>query len=312
MSRYVEAALPSLDDSFETLSYHAKTIWLFTRSDLKTIVIPSTFFGLLAAYSGPPLMTSTLTLSSILLRTPYVLLWVWSTLLPFNINNQCHPDSIAEDRFNKPWRPMPGNRIAPKHAITLMCILYVVNLAIGFQLGAVRQSVALLLLGIWYNRLGGADRSCMEKNFINGAGYVSFITGALSVAANTPRTLVTTAAIAVPWFTIIGATIFTTVHMQDLEDQEGDAARGRWTVPLVLGDAVARYIIAVAVPAWSVFTPFFMKSRVSGFVLPNLLAAVVAFRVLRYRYKEEDRATFIIWNMWILSIYAIPLSVVVS
>ncbi|KAL9623090.1 MAG: hypothetical protein Q9160_002604 [Pyrenula sp. 1 TL-2023] len=51
---------------------------------------------------------------------------------------------------------------------------------------------------------------------------------------NAPRTVLA------KWFCIIAATVTSSVHSQDMYDQLGDRARGRWTVPLVIGDTAAR------------------------------------------------------------------------
>lgn len=289
--------------------YQLNTIWLFTLSDLKTIVFPSSIFGLVGAIAGPPITTEPLSLYFVLRRGPVVILWTWSTLLPFDINNQNHRDAITEDAVNKPWRPLPLKRISTTTAHYLMIGLYMTNTLVSYYLGALNQSVVLIVLGIWYNRLGGADRSCFEKNLINSLGYASFITGALAVALDSQSTGVTFGSLSVPWFATIATIIFTTVHAQDLADMEGDASRGRRTVPLVIGETPARLIIDMMVPFWSVLAPYGLKSSFRGYLGPIVLAAVICPRVYWFRTKRADDVTFILWNLWIMSIYAIPLSV---
>ncbi|KAF2679343.1 hypothetical protein K458DRAFT_480422 [Lentithecium fluviatile CBS 122367] len=286
--------------------YHGYTIWLFTQSDLKTIIVPSSVFGLIGALSGPPLLTGSLPNEAILFRAPHVLLWTWSTLLPFAINNQCQEDAITEDRHNKPWRPLPSKRIAPSSATWLMLLLYIVNLLLSPHLGGFWQSISMLFLGTWYNRLGGADRSAVEKNFINAAGYISFVSGALSVAISDRNSGVGFGAIAIPWFLCIGLVILTTVHTQDFQDVDGDAARGRITVPLAIGDGVARLTVALAVPFWSLFIPWYFQSHLLGWVGPIILATVVSYRISLRRNKTDDKVTFVCWNLWIVSLYAVP------
>ncbi|KAF4629296.1 hypothetical protein G7Y89_g8849 [Cudoniella acicularis] len=156
----------SIYDGFNVLhstsrwAFHLESIWLFTLSDLKTIVGPETSFGLISAISA---QAFGLTPSSappygfILRRAWIVAFWTWINLLPFAIDNQRQPASIQEDMVNKPWRPMPSRRLTPKTAKTLMLGLYPIAVAVSFAFGGLTQCVALVLLGFWYNDYGGAD-----------------------------------------------------------------------------------------------------------------------------------------------------------
>jgi hypothetical protein len=123
------------------------TIWLFTLSDLKTIVFPQSTFGILTAISIYGNDISAPSLSQTLSRIPFVLFWVWINLLPFAINNQRHPLAIAEDRENKPWRAMPSNRWTAKQAQAAMIFFYLVAIVSSWSLGSIRPSLALIFLG---------------------------------------------------------------------------------------------------------------------------------------------------------------------
>ena len=90
-------------------------------------------------------------------------------------------------------------------------------------------------------------------------------------------------------------------------DQEGDRARDRGTLPLVLGDWTARWTIAVPVILWSFACPAFWTLSVYGSIMPALLGSVVAVRVLIFRDVVSDKKTWYIWNLWITSIYTLPL-----
>lgn len=69
----------------------------------------------------------------------------------------------------------------------------------------------------------------------------------------------------------------------------GDAARSRKTVPLVIGDASARWTIAAPMVVWSCIAPRLWDSSVVGYAAPMILGAVVAMRALRMRTKREIR-----------------------
>lgn len=64
----------------DNMSYHAYTLWLFTFSDLKTTVFPSTAFAVsngLAAYQAGPVASQRGGRIFFLIRIPIILLWAW-------------------------------------------------------------------------------------------------------------------------------------------------------------------------------------------------------------------------------------------
>ena len=285
--------------------HYAYSIWLFTLSDLKTIVVPSTVFGIIIAICAPQFHLPRSKSSDIVLRIPLVVLWCWVNLLPFSIDNQRQPDAIEEDAQNKPWRPLPAERLGPKEARALMLSAY--SIALGFSLfsGGLRQAIVLIWFGYCYNDLGGADRGILQRNLINAAGYCSFTFGAAEVAlANGAITLTTPL---LKWFSIIALVVMSTVHAQDMHDQAGDRSRGRRTMPLIIGDQLSRFTIAVPVMFWSLFCPTFWDTGILGYMTPLSLGSLVAQRILVYNCVSSDKLTFKIWNLWIISLYLLPL-----
>ncbi|KAL8653588.1 MAG: hypothetical protein Q9210_002006 [Variospora velana] len=237
--------------SAQQLAFHVKSVWLFTYSDLKTIVFTSTCSALLNAMAlsleNIYALSSTLNIPGpdrILKRTPLILFWIWINLLPFNIDNQRQPPSIEEDSMNKPWRTMPSRRLSPGSAKTLMYILYPIALITSSFLGTITQCLALVVLGVWYNDLRGSDGNPLIRNIINGCGFVCFSSGAMQVAIGGFQTEVQVSESALQlygwWFFVIACVVSSTVETQDMPDQRGDAARNRKTIPLVLGDGPAR------------------------------------------------------------------------
>lgn len=45
----------------------------------------------------------------------------------------------------------------------------------------------------------------------------------------------------------------------------------------------------------------------AGYVLPVALGATVIVRTLRVRSEKGDRITFRWWNLWLVSLYLLPL-----
>jgi len=114
LALYTSFSMISKDPDFPPWSanstlYHVYSIWLFTFSDFKTIIAPSTAFSILHKLASPSFgvehdpETTTLRLVT---QTATVAGWAWINLLPFAIDNQPQVNSIEEDRHNKPWRPL--------------------------------------------------------------------------------------------------------------------------------------------------------------------------------------------------------------
>ncbi|MCJ1334480.1 hypothetical protein MMC10_011192, partial [Thelotrema lepadinum] len=210
-------------------------LYLFTASDFKTIVIPTSLFGVLESYCEVLFLgIDSKSAFELCVRWPLTVVWVWLNLLPFNINNQSQPEAISEDSINKGWRPLPSGLIAPVKARILMFFFYMTAILVSWHIGAFAQCLSLIFLGTWYNTWGGADADWMLRNFINVAGYMSFMTGSTCVALDSRQPQRSPTGFI--WLITLGAIIFSTVQMQDLQDQDGDRVRGRKTMPLQLGD----------------------------------------------------------------------------
>lgn len=161
------------------------TIWLFTRSDLKNIVIPQTIFGILGGLARANLTQEHQTFAQAFQRMPLVALWVWIILCPFNIDNQRREESVREDKINRPWRPLPSGRVDPEKALRLQLVFHCLALLYSFNVGGVYQWVAGIILGWLYNGFGLADWSCIGKNTVNALGYVTFASKYLGAHSST-------------------------------------------------------------------------------------------------------------------------------
>ncbi|KAI0012739.1 UbiA prenyltransferase family-domain-containing protein [Xylariaceae sp. FL0662B] len=289
--------------------FQIRTLWLFTYSDHKTILIPCTIFGLTNAFASvfhhDIAITGHSTYLSYLFRRSFlVLIWVWLNLLPLCINNQQSVLSIIEDTINKPWRPLPSGRLSPLHAKKIMIFFYGIAHSFSAFIGCgLRQSIGLVLFSAWYSGFGGGNDHPLLRNFINAAGYVCFTSGAMEAALGVPLSGHYQQA---KWFGIIGGIITTTMHVQDMYDQEGDAGRGRHTMPLAIGDKPARWLIAFWMIAWGIFCPRFWGVASIVQILAVSVAALVAFRTVAFRDVANDKVTFVIWNCWVSLIFTLP------
>jgi hypothetical protein len=144
--------VPKFIFTYRLLRYHAYSVWLFTWSDLKTIVIPKTVFGTLSALAFPVFEIDSIrppTTNGILWRVPLTAFWVWIILLPFVIDNQRLALSIEEDKVNKPWRAIASGRLDKSYAKILMLWLYVATIIISWCIGGLPHAFLGILLGMF-------------------------------------------------------------------------------------------------------------------------------------------------------------------
>ncbi|KAI1389912.1 UbiA prenyltransferase family [Hypoxylon trugodes] len=244
----------------------------------------------------------------VLYRAPITLFWVWINLLPFNINNQCRPLAIVEDRINKPWRTMPSGRLSARQAKYSMILFYHVAILTSWMIGGLRPSLALIILGFWYNRLGGADSNGFVRNLINALGFTCFGIGSLELTLNQEISFdLKGFDDLMMWIFVVATVVLTTVHVQDMSDQVGDALINRKSLPLQIGDGPARWSIIGFMSLWSVFCPYFWRCGWFGYTISTPLATLVSYRSYKYRTAQSDKITYQIWNIWMASLYFLPL-----
>jgi 4-hydroxybenzoate polyprenyltransferase len=283
--------------------FHLNTIWLITVNDLKSIVAPETAFGICSALAVSLTTNPSPQFIPIISRLPHVILWNWLNVLLFDIANQRLPNSIVEDRVNKPWRAIPTGRLNEIEARRLLLGVLPVVFFASLWLGGVVETVALMVLTWMYNDLGAADEVYVVRNFVNALGFMCYSAGSLNVAAGdyalTPK--------AYTWLIVIGLIIFSTLSMQDLPDVEGDTVRGRMTAPIVHGDIIARYTIALPIFCWSLYCPYFFQAILFGYTSSITIGGYLAFRILYNRGISSDKISWKLWCVWTMVLYALPL-----
>ena len=109
------------------------------------------------------------------------------------------------------------------------------------------------------------------------------------------------------WLLLIGAVVLTSVQTQDMYDQAGDRARGRKTLPLVIGNYPTRRTIAVSMVFWSVVCPTFWELSIISYASSMVLGTVIALRSLLKTSVADDKRTFRFWNAWMVLLYLMPL-----
>lgn len=300
--------LPTIFEESRSLRYHLHTLLLFTFSDLKNIVLPQTILGLITALyccqpTSLPSPTTPTTTSSILARLPLSIAWVWLNLLSFTVSNQTQPASLLEDLTNKPWRPLPANRITHPEARAVFYVSSALALLLSFYTGGVAEGAALIFLTALYNDFGLADTGIVTRALINAVGYTIFGLGAAAVLThNLPQAV---SAQGYLWLAFLTLVVLTTGNISDLQDQEGDRANNRRTVPLVLGDETARHMLAGLMVVLTIGALRFWGTKFAGSVVVFGIAGLVIKRLL-VGDKEGYKSTFKLWTCWLVTLYLLP------
>jgi len=74
--------------------------------------------------------------------------------------------------------------------------------------------------------------------------------------------------------------------------------RNQKTVPLVVGDGVARWTITVPTAVWTAAVSRFWNLGIVGLLVPFVIGWPVIVRTLIVRDAAGDKTAFQIWNLW--------------
>lgn len=170
------------------LPYFLYTLYLFTKSDIKTVVIPvvSCLVPYAAARSLASLSQSSLAIASAPIASPsrltHTVFWIWLHVLHSDLSNQSMDPE--EDAKNKSDRPIPAKRISVAHTRILRWAIVPVCLYLSalYSMQVVYASAALAVLTILYNELAAHRRHWFIRNAMNAFGLASYEVGATLIA----------------------------------------------------------------------------------------------------------------------------------
>ncbi|KAF4997532.1 hypothetical protein FDECE_12062 [Fusarium decemcellulare] len=294
----------------QRLAFHLHTLWLFTKSDMPTSTGINTTFAIAGILAGPGVISDASINWSDMGRGILVALYfTWHLTLCFNLGNQRQPQSIIEDGANKPWRPIPSGRISPEVTRTLQLLSIASLLALcGGWFGATRETTFYLFCTWLYNERAWGDKTWWQRALMNACGITTnrvatlrVLIGAIQGADSYEFTDK-----AWGWFLIFAAIVFTTIQVQDLRDQEGDALIDRATFPLIIGDAPTRWLTAAAVLSWSALCTRYWNLGLAGYAFSIATAALVSAHMLVYRTRQNDRWSFRLVGAWWIALYFLP------
>lgn len=261
--------------------------WSFTWGDLTATVLPATVFATAAwAHAGQPRSRLAEVIAECLI---YFCLYIYT----FNLSNQLV--GIAEDRLNKPHRPLVRGLVSVNGAWARLAVSTLGFLLVGLVLGVAEWAVAWVAAWVFHNHLGGA-RTWWGKNTAMVVGTVAQLGAAWQIVAPLDDQAWT-------WILAIAVPLCVLVSLQDLRDQQGDAAVRRRTAAVAFGERRLRVALCVLFALYPVPLYLLLYLRVPA--LASVIAAgaaalslVISFRVIRYRDPKADNLTYMLYTYW--------------
>ncbi|KLO15620.1 hypothetical protein SCHPADRAFT_824480 [Schizopora paradoxa] len=276
----------------QKLLYHLYTSFLFTKSDIKTTVIP---VSVLACASAP--LTN-------IAHLPHVVFWVWFHVLQFDVSNQTLDPE--EDENNKRDRPLPAKRISLRDALILRWLLVPACWAMSYWYSkeVMYASIGLTFLTVVYDELGAHAGHYIVRNLVNALGFVTFEVGASLIAGNDIHYLDSTARLSI----LCSAGIFfTTIQSQDFKDVEGDTMIGRKTIPIV-HPTLAAPTLALALMTWAVGLAYLWHTNFLVTAASNILSLWVGVCYMTSSTVKEYQRSFYLYNVWLTTMHGLPLT----
>ncbi|KAJ7832843.1 UbiA prenyltransferase family-domain-containing protein [Mycena olivaceomarginata] len=308
-TEYTQKLQPATDDIVDNsilgfsyisdaIQHELRVFWEFTWRDWSASLIPGAMHTI-AALRSLDSAPSDLVFRSLTRSLIYFLLYIYS----FDIANQIN--GVAEDRINKPDRPLASGRVTLQGAYVRWYATTALYLALGAAWGVLPWS-ALWVLNTTYTSFFGGDKHWVTKNL----GFMTI--GALCliqpswalVAPLTPHKW--------RWALMLSAAFGIVASVQDMRDVEGDKVSGRRTLPIVLGSnfrwVMAAIICATPAVCWQL--AFLQYSHwLVGYcgVLLTLAMFYMAYRVLHGGSRAYDHKTYMVFTYIYCGCIAVPM-----
>ncbi len=273
----------------KTIASEVYLYWRFTRYDISATVIPGMLFMLAAWHSAQPDWHA----------LPGLVVWgmiyFWLYCTTFCLSNQLAGE--AEDRLNKPDRPLPSGLVSRRGTWIRWFGTMILFTLVGWWLGVVEWTL-LWQVTLTLHNLGGFARHYWLKNLAMMLGVIAQLAAAWQmVRPLTPE--------AYTWLIFAALTAFANISIQDLRDIDGDRLNNRRTLPIVFGTNFTRGFVAVAfvlsalLTHFALFVPFGLN--VGALLLDLVLAGlclVIAGRVLLFRTTAADHVSYMLYTYW--------------
>lgn len=284
-------------------------MYLFTKGDFKSIVVPHSIFAISVVVLDAGLLDAprnVFELGHILPRIPLMIFWLWIHLLAEDISNQRLPGGIAEDTVNKPWRPIPSGRISAQESQQTLRVIIPVALLTSAVLQSFAPSATFMTLVWLYNDLDAANAGPLQRNVLNAAGLACCCWGALTTLLGSTEA-VGGNTVLIRWIALTAAVVMTTIQAQDFPDIAGDKARGRKSIPIVFNEGLARGALAFLVLFWSIVCLVFWDVRSMKVWVGMLgIAGLMSFKTVLGGTLSSDKLVWKLWCYWMTVVYLLP------
>ncbi|KAJ6460135.1 UbiA prenyltransferase family-domain-containing protein [Mycena vitilis] len=274
--------------SIQKSIYHELVVfWDFTWRDWSASLIPGMMYTTAALRSLTP-APSTYQITHDLARSfCYFLLYIYS----FDIANQIN--GLAEDRINKPDRPLSSGRVSLHGAYTRWYITTAAYLLVSIAWGVLPWGALWVAITVYTSFYGG-DKHWFTKNLV----FMSI--GSLCLLHASWGLVAPVTSDEWRWAVTLSGVFGVVANIQDMRDVDGDRASGRRTLPIVLGETKFRRIMAAVIVAAPLFCWRQQFFRTPHFTVWYPVAALafamlyMASRVFLGRTRNYDHQTYMI------------------
>ncbi|KAF7318741.1 UbiA prenyltransferase [Mycena chlorophos] len=288
---------------YDALVSEVHLFWRFSWRDFTMTVIPGSTYTLAALRSLSPteLPAPSLLIPPLTRSVVYFIFFIYS----FNLANQLN--GLAEDRINKPDRPLASGLVSVKGAYIRWYLTTFALLTTGYAWGIPKWALTWVGITIYTSWCGGDKHWATKNLFFMSTGAVAILAPGWELGIGTIPPLV--------WRSMIqlGTILSVVAHLQDMRDVAGDTAAGRKTLPIALGSdfpwIMASIVALCPFVGWKLQV---LHSEVgnemvwySGALL-SLATFYVAYRVLVGKEKNYHHKTYMYLTYIYCGCVAVP------
>ncbi|WP_341839617.1 UbiA family prenyltransferase [Chitinophaga caseinilytica] len=204
-------------------------IWRFINNDIWDTVIPCMITFIAAwVYVGRPMSEFP---QYFFYSAVYTLLYI----LTFCIANQVN--SVEEDRINKPDRPLVQGLVTESETRRRLMVYNILFLVVAAFLHVLPLAAAWMVVTQMLCKWGCSNHWFTKNVVCISLGTVTLLAAEWSIVGDVS---------AKAWWFIIAISLWAGLGLpvQDMRDQTGDAIMGRKTLPLAVGDKMARVLLS--------------------------------------------------------------------
>ncbi|KAJ7098208.1 UbiA prenyltransferase family-domain-containing protein [Mycena crocata] len=291
--------LPVIGYICGVMDHELRVFWGFTWRDWSATIIPGFMHTLASLRALDPPPSNELIATTVLRSLVYFTICVYS----FDLANQIN--GIAEDRIDKPDRPLPSGRVSLRGAYIRWYATTAAHVAVSVKWGVLQWTLLGVLITIYTNFFGG-NKHWITKNLL----FIPI--GTLCLLQAAWRLGGPIEARQWQWALTLSGVLGFVTNIQDLRDVEGDRIAGRQTLPLVLGPSfrwvMAGIICTTPIVCWEL--EFLRHSHwlvdYCGALL-TLSMFYLAYRVFRGDSKSYDHQTYMLLTYIYCGCIAVPM-----